>query len=221
MAQMRITRPRARVELDALGAAADVGGVGLAHEQVLQRLLARRRRDTTSLPPASASLELRRPPRPSGRARRGSSSAALPLEHHLGRQQARRDQLVQRPDAAHPAREDHRHAIAGHLHVGKDVRREEHRPPLALELEDEVADLLAPQRIEAGHRLVEHHQLGIAHQRLGDPHPLQHPLGELAQRPRARVPQARPARAARRARWRRSAPAGRTGAPPGPGTPRR
>ena len=51
----------------------------------------------------------------------------------------------------------------------------------------EVAHLLAPQRVEPGHRLVEDHQLRIAHHRLRKPDPLQHPLGELAQRPAARV----------------------------------
>ena len=113
-------------------------------------------------------------------------------QHHLGRQQPRRQQLVQRPHAAGPPREHHRHPVAGHLHIGEDVGRVKDRAPLLLELEDQIADLLAPQRIQPGHRLVEHHQLGIAHERLSDAHPLQHALGELAQRPPARVAQAHP-----------------------------
>ena len=76
--------------------------------------------------------------------------------------------------------------------------------PSSRSSQDEVADLLAADRIEAAHRLVEHHQLGIVHQRLREPDPLQHALGELAQRPvGARGPRPDPleqlaARAARR-----------------------
>ena len=59
-------------------------------------------------------------------------------------------------------------------------RREEDGPaPLAL-LEDEVADLLAADRIEAAHRLVEDEQLGVVHERGGEAGALEHALRERA-----------------------------------------
>ena len=105
----------------------------------------------------------------------------------LGGEQARSEQLGQRAHVADAAGEDHGHPIAGHLHVGQDVRRVQHGAALALELEHEVADLLAADGVEPGHGLVEHDQLGIAHQGLRDADALEHALGELAQGPAARV----------------------------------
>ncbi len=69
------------------------------------------------------------------------------------------------------------------LHVREDVGREEDRLPAALQLEDEVADLLAPDGVEPAHRLVEHDEGGIAGERLGDAEPLLHALRVLPDLP--------------------------------------
>ena len=53
-------------------------------------------------------------------------------------------------------------------------------PPL-VQLLDDPLDLDPADRVEAGHRLVQQHQVGVVDERLGDAHPLQHPLGVLAQ----------------------------------------
>ena len=154
-------------------------------------------------------------------ARAGRAAAPTPVaQAHLGRQQARGEQLGQRAHAADAAGEDHGHAVAGHLHVGQDVGRVEHGAALALELEHEVADLLAADGIEAGHGLVEHHQLGIAHQGLRDADALEHALRELAQRPAARVVEADARDELGRALAALRAGARRTGRRPGRGTPR-
>ena len=47
--------------------------------------------------------------------------------------------------------------------------------------ENQRAHVAAAQRIEAGHRLVEDHELGIVDQRLGDADALQHALREFSQ----------------------------------------
>ena len=64
---------------------------------------------------------------------------------------------------------------------------------------------LRPIGIEPRHRLVEHHELGIVHQRLRDAEALQHALRIFAQRAGRRRARARRARAARARRLRRSA----------------
>ena len=51
--------------------------------------------------------------------------------------------------------------------------------PLGLEAGDDVPELAARLRIEAGGRLVEEEQLGIADQRAGDGEPLLLAAGEL------------------------------------------
>ena len=76
---------------------------------------------------------------------------------------------------------DDRDPAAQRLGVGEDVRAEEDRPPLVAQLEDQRAHVAAAERIEARHRLVEEHHLGIVEQRLGEADALQHPLRELAQ----------------------------------------
>jgi len=57
-------------------------------------------------------------------------------------------------------------AVAKSLGVGEDVRREEDRLPPLLERQDDVAKLAASDRIEAAHRLVEDHEVGIVDQSL-------------------------------------------------------
>src|SRR5439155_23661047 len=73
--------------------------------------------------------------------------------------------------------------IADRLHVGEDMRGEQDRPPLLAELEDEIADLLAADGIEAAHRLVQDDDAGIRDQRLRERQPLHHALRELTDGP--------------------------------------
>ncbi len=102
------------------------------------------------------------------------------------------DQIVRRADRADlPARDD-RDPIRDRLHVGEDVRREEHRLAALAQLEDQVAHLLAADRIEAAHRLVEHDQIGVVHERLGQASPLHHALRELLEVLGARAIEADP-----------------------------
>src|SRR5213078_404381 len=104
--------------------------------------------------------------------------------------QAARHQLGGRAEGLEPAARDDRDAIGDRLDVRQDVGREEHGHAVIAELEDEVADLLATERIEAAHRLVEHDQLGVVHQGLGQPGALQHALAELLEALAARAAQA-------------------------------
>ena len=57
--------------------------------------------------------------------------------------------------------------------------------PNVAEAGDEVEHLLAAERVEAGGRLVEQHQLGVADERLGELGPLPHAGGEAADRTEA------------------------------------
>ena len=52
---------------------------------------------------------------------------------------------------------DDRDAMTEHLHVREDVRVHEDGLALGVQPHDQVADLLAPDRVEAAHRLVEEH----------------------------------------------------------------
>jgi hypothetical protein len=62
----------------------------------------------------------------------------------------------------------------------EDVRREEDRPTLVGAREDQVADLLAADRIEAAHGLVEDEHLRVGDERRGEGGALEHALGEAA-----------------------------------------
>ena len=53
--------------------------------------------------------------------------------------------------------------------------------PLIAQLQNQVADLAASERIETRHRLVEEDDLGIVDERLRDADALHHALRELAQ----------------------------------------
>jgi hypothetical protein len=59
-----------------------------------------------------------------------------------------------------------------------------------VEVEHEIADLLAADGVEPGHGLVQHHQLRFAHQGLRYADALEHALGKLAQGPAPRGRQA-------------------------------
>ena len=82
---------------------------------------------------------------------------------------------------------DHHDAVAHLLHVVEEVGGEQHRDAERAEAGHQLEHLLASERIEAGGRLVEQHQLGIAHERLGQLGALAHPGGEAADRPEARL----------------------------------
>ncbi len=110
----------------------------------------------------------------------------------LGLHDAGRQQLRQRAEVAELPLNQDSHAIADHLHVAEDVAGKDHGLSLLPQLGDDVADLLAPQGVEPRQRLVEHHQVGIVHQRLGQADALEHALGELAQRSVERLGQPHP-----------------------------
>src|SRR5713226_5858822 len=85
---------------------------------------------------------------------------------------------------------DDRHAIAHQLDLAQQVRVQEHRHALSLELLDEAADVTPADRIEGRSRLVQHDQLGAVDQRLGQAQPLLHALAEGAHAVASAVPQA-------------------------------
>ena len=64
-----------------------------------------------------------------------------------------------------------------HVHVVLD---EQHGAPLGLELMDVLEQALLERRVDAGHRLVEHDQLWIGHQRSGHLQQLALSTGEVA-----------------------------------------
>ena len=64
-------------------------------------------------------------------------------------------------------------AVADALHVGEDVRREEHRGA-AGERRDHVEHLAPADGVEGARRLVEHEQARRVDERLSDPEPLPH-----------------------------------------------
>ena len=57
---------------------------------------------------------------------------------------------------------------------------EEDGLPPGFEIQDQVPDLFPADRVEPGHGFVQDDHLGIVDQGLGEPDPLQHPLGILA-----------------------------------------
>ena len=84
------------------------------------------------------------------------------------------------PDTLQFAADQHGHAVAKHFRIGEYVRREENRSPLPLQLENNVAHLAPPYRIEAGHGLVQKNHLRIVQNGLGNTRALQHPFREFA-----------------------------------------
>ncbi|OPZ22417.1 MAG: hypothetical protein BWZ10_00425 [candidate division BRC1 bacterium ADurb.BinA364] len=85
-------------------------------------------------------------------------------------------------DALQFAFDQNRHTVANHFGVRQNVRGEEDGFSLFAQPQDDVAHLLAPQRIEARLRLVEEDQFGIVQQRLGQPDALIHALGIALER---------------------------------------
>src|SRR5262245_44641195 len=60
------------------------------------------------------------------------------------------------------------------------MRIQKHRGATLAQLRHDVADEQTPERIEAGRRLVEKHELRVVNQRLGQANPLQHALAVAA-----------------------------------------
>ena len=72
--------------------------------------------------------------------------------------------------------------VADLLHVVEQVGGHQHGDAERPEAGDERQHLLAPERVEAGRRLVEQDQLGIADERLGELGALAHAGREAADR---------------------------------------
>ncbi len=100
-------------------------------------------------------------------ARQHDLGVGVPIAHELVEASAVFDSAVH----------DDRDPVADHLHVREDVGVHEDGLALRVESQDEIADLLAADRIEAAHGLVEEHDLRIVDQRLRDADALEHPLG--------------------------------------------
>ena len=103
-----------------------------------------------------------------------------------------------RPLGDQPALGHHEHPVADlvdHVHVVLD---EQHGAALGLELVDVVEQALLERRVDAGHRLVEHDQLRVGHQRPGHLQQLALTAGEVAGELVAHVVEAEALRAARR-----------------------
>src|SRR5439155_8407405 len=81
-----------------------------------------------------------------------------------------------------PAARENRHTTAEAFGIRQDVRAEEHRPAAIAESKNQRANLPPADRIETGHRLVEHDHLRIVDERLRQTDALQHALRELPQR---------------------------------------
>ena len=69
-------------------------------------------------------------------------------------------QAVDGVELGQPPVADDRHALAGLLDLGQDVRREEHRRAVGHRLAQRLEERLLDERVEARRRLVEHQQLG-------------------------------------------------------------
>ncbi len=73
--------------------------------------------------------------------------------------------------------------VADVLHVGQQVAAHEDRLALVAQLEDQVLHLARADRVQAGGRLVEHDQLGVVDQGLGQADAAGHALGVFLQLP--------------------------------------
>jgi len=97
-------------------------------------------------------------------------------QHDVGPLLIRRDEVFDLAFVADLALDDDGHAIAHHLDVGQDVGVHEDGLAVGAQPQDQIADLLASQRVESAHGLVEEHDLRVVDQRLGDARALQHAL---------------------------------------------
>src|SRR3990170_1793800 len=88
-------------------------------------------------------------------------------------------QLLHPPFRDLPPFEQYDDPVAERLQVGDDVGAEKDRLAGGLQFQDEVSPLHPPPRIEAGHRLVQDHELRVVQQGLGEAEPLHHPFRGL------------------------------------------
>ena len=98
-----------------------------------------------------------------------------------GRRGQRRQLVLQHQ----PAAVEHADPGAQLLDLGQQVAGQEDRRPAAVQLEQQLADLVDALRVQAVGRLVEHQQLGTAQQRAGQPEPLPHAQRVRLHRPAA------------------------------------
>ena len=108
-------------------------------------------------------------------------------------QLATAEQLGERAGGGDAALVEDDHAVAHPLHLADEVRVEQDGDPALLELEQQVPDVGAADRVERARRLVEHHELRTRHQRHGQAEALLHALGEPAHavaRPRGQADRA-------------------------------
>ena len=87
-----------------------------------------------------------------------------------------RDQLRDRPEGDDPSAVDDRRRVARLLDLVEQVRGEEHRPALADQRADHLAELEDAGRVEAVRRLVEDQQLRVGEQAARDAEALAHAL---------------------------------------------
>ena len=106
-------------------------------------------------------------------------------------------EVGQRPVEGDLAAAKHGHLVAEPADVGHAVRNEDRRLALGLAAKDDFVEQLAGREIHAFGRLVEHQQLGIVDQGLGQGQPLEHALavGRRSLRRRGRPGRLRPAAA--------------------------
>ena len=92
----------------------------------------------------------------------GASSAAPAADRVAHAESVGRaaEEVLDRPGHQHPAVADDGRARAHLLHLGQDVRAQQHRHPGLAEVADQLADLADAGRVEAVGRLVEDQQLG-------------------------------------------------------------
>ena len=108
--------------------------------------------------------------------RRRVCAAPRQLEQNFHPLRLHPHNLARRANAAQLSSDNHAHAVAQHLRIGQNVRREQHRPPFALQFQNNVAHFPPPYRIEPRHRLIQNHHFRIVQNRLRQTHALQHPL---------------------------------------------
>src|SRR5262249_39954137 len=93
------------------------------------------------------------------------------------------DELGDGADGGQTASRENRDAMTEQLGVRQDVRAEQDRAAFVAKAGDDLAHLAPAERIEAGHRLIENHELWIVHQGLRQADALYHAFRVLPQRP--------------------------------------
>ncbi len=99
------------------------------------------------------------------------------------------DQFIDTAAGDKTAFHDDPNSITDHLHVMQNVRAEKDGLPAIAQAQNQIAHLLASDRVQTGHRLIEDDQFRVVNQRLCQADTLQHPFGELAQLPGTRFRQ--------------------------------